>query len=335
MSNLTVVIIGYNSKKYLEKCFGSIAKQTMPADEVVYVDNDSEDGSVTWVEDHYPETTIIANKHNKGYAIAANQGIEVAETDYVMIANPDLILTSKYFEECLKVIKRDHQIAAITGKLMQYADGKTDIIDSTGLVCFRDRHVVDRGQGFKDKGLFEKTEEVFGVSGAAPIYSRKAINDASIMGEVFDNDFFMYKEDVDLSWRLRLFGYKCYYTPHGVAYHVRGTGVKKNYTHTQVAKGRKSLSKFQRSLSFKNQHLMQIKNELWPSYIRSFPWIAWKELLIFGYILIKEHFLIKAWWEYSKLIPLALRKRKLIMQKRKVSWREIDKWLCSREKQPK
>jgi GT2 family glycosyltransferase len=228
----------------------------------------------------------------------------------------------------------DKKIAAICGKILKYdfsEDKKTNIIDSAGLYCFRNRRVIDEGQGMEDKGQYNKEKEVFGVSGACPIYRREALEDVKIFGEYFDEDFFMYKEDVDLSWRFRLFGWKCYYLPEAIGYHGRGTGILKRFSHLEVLKNRGKLSKFTKYYSYKNQRLMQLKNEFALGFLRNFFPIIWKEILVKGYIIFREPYLIKAMFHLLSQMPRALKKRKYIMKNRRVGWREMEHWLSGKE----
>jgi GT2 family glycosyltransferase len=183
----------------------------------------------------------------------------------------------------------------------------------------------------KDEGQFEKEHEVFGISGACPIYRASALEDIKILDEYLDEDFFMYKEDVDISWRFRLRGWKCYYYPKAVAHHGRGTGVTMRYTHFEVAKNRSKLNKFQKHYSFKNQRLMQVKNEFVVGVLHDFIHIVWKEFLIRIYIIFKEPYLIKSIFQMYKQIPSAFKKRRIIMKNRKVGWKEMKKWLSCKQ----
>lgn len=327
---VTAIVINYNSKDLLDGCLKQLQKQTYESLKIFVIDNDSQDGSCKYLQETHPNVTTVCNSTNLGYAKAANQGIKMSDTDYVMILNPDVRLEPDYIKKCLAKMEEDKKIAAITGKIYKYdfeTNKKTKLIDTVGLHCFSNRRVIDRGQGVEDKGQFNKEQEVFGVSGACPIYRRTALDEVRIMGDYFDGDFFMYKEDVDLSWRLRLYGWKCYYLPAAIAYHGRGTGVLKRYTHWEVYKNRSKLSRFQKYYSFRNQRLMQIKNEMWPNYLKNFFPIAAKDILITGYVLFREPYLLKAWYHMWHQVPTALRKRQAIMKGRKVDWKQMDPWL--------
>ena len=313
----------------------SLNGQSHEKTEIILIDNDSQDGTCAYAQEAFPNVTAVCNSQNLGYAAAANQGIRMAKGEYMMVLNPDIILEPDYIEKCVRKMDSDEKIAAITGKLYKYdfaENRKTNIIDTVGLLSFRNRRVIDEGQGMKDHGQFSLEHEVFGVSGACPIYRKSALEDVKIpsgeeRGEYFDEDFFMYKEDVDLSWRMRIYGWKCFYLPAAQAYHGRGTGALKRFSHWEVLKNRSKLSKFQKYYSYKNQRLMQLKNE----FVRGFLWnffpIIWKEILIKCYMIFREPFLFKAFFHLITQIPRALKKRKYIMRRRRVSWREMEKWL--------
>ncbi|MFH1720649.1 MAG: glycosyltransferase family 2 protein [Patescibacteria group bacterium] len=323
---ISIIIIHYKTKRLLKPCIEALLKQTYADKELIFIDNDSQDGSPEYMRENWPEVKVVANTFNTGYAGAGNQGIELSKGEYVFITNPDIILEPKYFEKAIARMEKDPGIAALTGKVVQYdfESGKaTGLIDTTGLKITCGRRVVDRGQGEKDIGQYEKEEEVFGISGACPLYRREALEDAKICGEYLDNDFFMYKEDVDLSWRFQLFGWKCLYYPEITAYHGRGTGVFDRSDIRGVLKHRGELSKFQKYYSYKNQRLMQFKNETIGSFVRHFPWIIGKEIAHFGYMVFREPYLFKSMWAGMKQIPRILKKRKEIMKKRKDS---ILKW---------
>jgi len=160
------------------------------------------------------------------------------------------------------------------------------------------------------------------------MYRREALDDVQLSdGEYLDKDFFMYKEDVDLSWRFQLYGWTCWYYPRAIAFHGRGTGVIERRTIKQVLKNRKQLSKFQRYYSYRNQHLMNLKNTPILTYLRYLPHILLKDLLGVAYTIFYEPFLFKAMWEYIKMAPGAMKKRRKIMKNKKASTRLINKWM--------
>lgn len=331
---ISIVIINYNTKHLLQSCIESLLQQTYVDREIILIDNDSHDGSCAFVQEKFPSVTAVCNKDNIGYSGAANQGIKLAKGEYVMLMNPDIKFEPDYIEKCITKMEEDQKIAAICGKIYKYdfeKDKKTNFIDTVGLFCFRNRRVIDDGQGLEDKGQFDQEKEVFGISGACPIYRKEALEDVKIEDEYLDDDFFMYKEDVDISWRFLLYGWTCYYLPSAVAYHGRGTGVLKRFTHTEVLRNRSKLNKFQKYYSYKNQRLMQLKNEYWSGLFKDFFPIIGKEILVAGYIIFREPQLIKSWFHMLSQIPSALKKRRHIVKHRRRLSKEMDQWLRGKQ----
>ncbi|MEK9133047.1 MAG: glycosyltransferase family 2 protein [Patescibacteria group bacterium] len=326
---VSIVILNYNGRKLLGECLKSVLALKYADKEVIFLDNASTDDSVEYVLKNFSEVRMVVNKENSGYAGGANKGIEVSRGEFVFILNPDIVFESDYLDVLMRRVGRDAKIGAIIGKLRKYDfehHKKTNLIDSAGLLMFKNRRCVDRGQGEEDLGQYDTAEEVFGITGAAPLYRRSALEDIKVCDEIFDNDFFMYKEDVDVSWRLRLAGWKCFYEPEALAYHGRGTGVLSRDSSLKVAKNRGALSKFQRFYSYKNERLMRVKNELLPHALRDLPHILFKEVLMSGWIVLREQFLFKSVWHFIKQLPRALKKRREIMKAKNTSAKEMRKW---------
>jgi len=271
-AKLAVVVIGYNNKEFLPTCFDSIKKQTIFKDlDVIYIDNISHDDSPELVYKKYPFVRVFQNHFNFGYAGGANQGIDLSGAPFVNIINPDIILEPNYYERILETMEQDPEIAAASGKLLQYdfsRKKKTKIIDTTGLVFHASTRTTDRGQGEPDEHQYDQITEVWGVSGACPIYRRTALDKIKVNGEAFDVSFFMYKEDVDLAWRLNKAGYQAAYVPKAIAYHGRGTGITTRHGLRALLESRKTLSHFQKYYSFRNHQKMLRKNLTFRDFIR-------------------------------------------------------------------
>jgi GT2 family glycosyltransferase len=331
---VSIIVVGYNSGKFLESCFASLQRQVYHNREIIFIDNASEDASCEFIEHHFQDILIVANNQNIGLDRAWNQGISLAKGKYVMLLNPDIIFENDYLEKCVKKMEEDKKIGVISGKIYKYdfeKRQKTNLIDTVGLFCYRNRRIIDDGQGLEDNGQFEREKEVFGVSGACPLFRKEALEDVKIDGEYIDGDFFMYKEDIDICWRLRLFGWNCFYYPSAVAHHGRGTGVLKRFSHWEVAKNRGKLSKFQKYLSYRNQRWMQVKNEFFVSILKDLFPILWKEILAFGYIVVREPSLLKAFGETILGLPKMLKKRRYIFNHKRVSRREMEQWLRGKQ----
>jgi GT2 family glycosyltransferase len=339
---VTIIIIHYNTPHFLKTCFDHILKQTYKNIEVLFIDNNSKEKAgvnfaktqaKTQSKDH-PQIQVIENKENLGYAKAANQGIRLAlkdkDTKYIVITNPDIIYSPTYFEKIIYRAKAESKananaktnakpLAGITGKIYKYDFGakkSTKIIDTVGLYISKTFRITDGAQGTLDQGQFDQEKEVFGISGACPLYSRAAIEQSAITinnkTEYFDEDFFMYKEDVDLSWRLQRLGFRFLYYPKAVAFHGRGTGVIQRETLRQILKSRKHLSKFQRYYSYRNHNFTLLKNLTWSMYLRNFPRVIVSEILKTIYVIFREPFVLKSLIDYIKLFPKMLKKRRII-----------------------
>jgi|GEM_PF-123249 len=239
---------------------------------------------------------------------------------------------------------------------------KLNIIDTTGLMMLKNRRIVCIGQGQADEGQFEKEAEIFGADGAMPIYRKEALEDVKLKKikvqsskfkvkehpsegvksnnnklhvtrytlhdyEYFDENFFMYKEDVDLAWRLRLYGWKTVYTPKAVAYHGRGSGDSMAKSYIDIIKERRKINKKAKFFSFKHQRLMQIKNDF-PSllFTKHFPRFIIKEIGAWAYMMIFERFTLRILKDLYRDIPLFLKKRKMVMAKKRIGTREMEKW---------
>lgn len=333
---MLIVIVNFNGEKFLKKCLDSLLIQDYRQKKILVIDNGSSDRSLEIIK-KYETVELIVNKVNNGYSGAADQACHLAgerAAEFVMILNPDIIFTKNYLSLVIAAFCSDEKIAAAQGKLLKYDfdnDREINVIDSTGLYCFKNRRIIDRGQGLEDDGRFDRSEEVFGITGACPVMRLSALEDIKIGDEYYDRDFFMYKEDIDISWRFLLAGWKNWYEAAAVAYHGRGTGVLKRFTHLDVLKSRSVLPKFTKHHSYKNQRMMQIKNEIPSLFFRNIFPIFFKEILITAYICFREPFLMKSFWAMLKLMPKMLKKRDAIQKKRKekgIKAADLERWFA-------
>ncbi len=323
---VSINILTYNGQDLIEPCLNSALKQTYKNFEVLVIDNASDDETLKRAK-NFPVKTI-ENKKNLGFATGHNIGIKQSRGGYVLCLNQDIVLDKDFIKHTVEIMEKDDKIGSVQCKLLKIRDinrPKSKTIDHTGLVILKNRRVIARGQGERDKKQY-KAEEIFGVDGAAPLYRRKALEDIKINNEYFDEDFFMYKEDIDLAWRLRLYGWKAIYEPKAVAYHLRTAGERAIRNYISVALERRKLSKFAKFYSFKNDRLMRIKNELPDLFLRDILYIIIKEIGAWLYVLCFEHYTWKAIKSLIKQIPKARKKREIIMAKKRVGAKAMGKW---------
>ncbi len=200
------------------------------------------------------------------------------------------------------------------------------MLDSVGLKIFKNHRAIELGAGEVDNEKWNTAREVFGVSGAAPVYRRRTLEESSIDGEYFDQDFLSYKEDIDLAYRLRLFGWKSWFLPEARAYHDRTARCdgKKNI---DAACQRKNKSPFINYHSYKNHLFLLLKNVpagIWWCYGYKIKWYEFKKFI---YLLFFEVGTLKSLGEFLKKLPKMRKKRRWIMGHRKVTVAEIKQWL--------
>jgi GT2 family glycosyltransferase len=203
----------------------------------------------------------------------------------------------------------------------------TDIVDSAGLVMRKDRSAADRGAGEHDSAAYSEPTEVFGVSGALALLRAEAIDALrEIDGQVFDEDFFAYKEDVDIAWRLRLLGWSAAYVPSAEAFHYRGTGGAEKAGLWQRFIRRRQRSPLVNRLSTRNQLLLTAKDDDGINRLLHLPWICFQASGTFLSTLVLTPRALGAYVEAVALLPKMLKKRRAIMSRRKVTAEEIRGW---------
>lgn len=316
MKLVSVILLNWNGKEFLHQSITSVLDQTYRQIELLVIDNASTDGSTEWIIENFPSCRLIENKDNLGFARAINQGIRVTKGEYLIPLNFDVILTHNFVEEMVGVAEKNKSIGSVSGKLLRFEkQGGKPYIDSTGHIVYRNRLAVNRGESEVDSGQYDKIEEVFGTCGAAPLYRRKMLEDINVDGEYYDENFFAFWEDIDLDWRARLRGWKCWYNPRAVAYHQRGGPSIRR-------------SKIVEFYNYRNRYLVILKNDKFFSLLKAFPQILFTEILKGGALLVRCPLALGSWLDVIRLVPNILDKRRVIQQKRVLSQREIEKWLA-------
>ena len=196
---------------------------------------------------------------------------------------------------------------------------KTNVIDSTGIYFTPNMRHLDRGAEEVDHGQYDRPQYVFGATGAAAFFRRSFIDDVSVEGEFFDEEFFAFREDADLAWRAQVLGWKCLYTPKAVAWHVRRVTPER----------RKDLPLIINWHSAKNRFLMRGKNASGWLCWRLFLPVASRDLMTFGYAVVRDRRLWSAvtyWWRARDSVR---RKRAIIQSRRRVSDRNLLWWFSN------
>jgi GT2 family glycosyltransferase len=264
---ISIVIPNFNGNEFLKECLSSIKEQTYPSYDVIIVDNGSKDESVEFIQNNYPEFKLIQNKENLGFATAVNQGIKASQGEYIFLLNNDTELDVNCIYNLLTCIKKDDKLFAVSSKMIQY--NNRNLIDDAGdeyTIVGYTRKVGNN----RSSERYQHEREIFSASAGAALY-RKSVFD--IIG-YFDENFFAYMEDVDISYRARLYGFKCYYCPSAVVYH-----------HLSATSGSK-YNAFKIRLAARNNIYVPYKNMPWPQLALNVLF------LILGY-LVKYLFFIR------------------------------------------
>lgn len=212
---ISVVVLNYNGRPLLEPCLESVLAQSVQGGfEVLLVDNASTDGSVAWAREAYPSVRILQLSRNLGFAGGNNAGLRAASGGFVVLLNNDARMRAGCLAALRAAALSDERAGAVTAKLL-FAD-RPSVIQNAGSLLLSDGSGGDRGAGEEDGGQYGIREEVFGFCGAAALLKREALDDVGL----FDERFFMYYEDTDLSWRLRLRGWRVVYEPAAVVDHM-------------------------------------------------------------------------------------------------------------------
>jgi GT2 family glycosyltransferase len=273
-----VVVPLFRPGRWLEPCVESIRASAGVRARPILVDDSPDDPAVAAFASAAHDVRLVRMPRNAGFAAAANAGMAAGAFPYVLLLNQDASITPDYIARLVARLEEDPRLASIAGKLLHLDDdGSPDgLIDSCGLHMRRGRRAVDIGQGETDLGQHDAHREVFGVSAAAALYRRAALEQVALDGAVFDPRFFMYKEDVDLAWRLRAAGWTAWVDTEAVAFHARGAERAPDATRGAavrplgVLRQERSKSRRVRELAWRNQLLMLIRNEDSADLARSF-----------------------------------------------------------------
>lgn len=214
---VSLLVLNWNGKRYIDSFFNSIDKQTYGTDniEVLFIDNDSHDDSVEYfLSKKIPYARLIQTGANHGYAGGNNFGFKQAKGEYIVVCNNDLELTPTWLEELIKAARKTN--ADVTVPKLVYGNEHTINNAGSNIFAHQDWPIIERGIGQPDNNPeFNKPAEVTAFCGASPMFKKSFLHDVGI----FDKTFFLYWEDGDLSWRGQKAGKKFHYAPDAIAYH--------------------------------------------------------------------------------------------------------------------
>jgi GT2 family glycosyltransferase len=303
---ITVIIVNYNGRHFLDKCLSSLVCQSCQDFETILVDNASNDGSVEYVAIKYPLVSLIENKINRGFAGGVNDGIRISKGEYILTLNNDTIADPDFIRELKNSMDRDISVGMCASKML-FPNGT---INSAGICISRSGAAWDRGMFEEDRGQFDRKEEVFGPCAGAALYRKKMLDEIGI----FDEDFFLFMEDVDLAFRARLAGWKCEFVPSARIVHVHGgtSGFRSNL-----------------SVYYGNRNIIWYVVKDFPimTFLLCIPWIIGRNCGIIPYYIINKNgkAVIKAKIDAIKGIGKMVQKRKTVQMN--IYESELNRWI--------
>jgi GT2 family glycosyltransferase len=300
--------VSWNTLDLLRECVDSLRAQTRAPVEVVVVDNGSTDGSVEWLAAQ-EDVDLIQAGRNLGFAAGNNLGLRRCHGDLVLLLNADVRLAPDYLQRCSRHFLRA-EVGSVTGKLIR-ADG--NILDSTGHRVYGLGWAENRGEMLPDLG-YDQDEEVFGVSAAAALYRLDALASVAVAGEVFDESYFSYIEDVDLDWRLRWLGWQAWFEPAAIAVHHRS------------ATGARFSARIMRHI-LKNRILTVVKNYDSRSLVWNLPGLTLftiTKTVDFGRV---HPTAALGLWDAARGLGRAIRWRRELGRRRRAAPADMQRWL--------
>ena len=310
-SSVAIQIVTYNSLSTLEACLVSLTKLNVAgvALEILLLDNASQDSTPQLIHefDHMLDH-VIFEKSNLGYSVAHNKLLHLSTADYVLTLNPDVVLYPDYIVRMITFLENNLNYGSVAGCLLRVDtldEPAPQVIDSMGLFLRRNRRQGLRNENQLLKDVVDNVDtDILGPDGAAAFYRRSALDEIAFRGEIFDEDFFMHKEDVDLCLRLQRAGYKSRYIADAKALHVR--------TFRPGVKNRDRVNDSIRQIAIRNRYLVMLKNDTVSKLLLDAPFILAYEIAIFVYILLREPHSLIAYKMVLDSLPNILKKRRHI-----------------------
>jgi len=301
MPKVDVIVLNFNGRRFLEECLLTLHQQTYQDFEVLVVDNASSDDSVEFIQKTFPTVKVLQLSENLGFCGGNNRGISSTSADYVALLNNDTQADPRWLESLVSVLDHEPQVGFCASKMIRIQDRLT--IDTAGDVFYTHGVGGKRGSGLS-ADHYTVPEYVFGACAGAAIYRRAMLDEVGL----FDEDFFAYDEDIDLSFRCQLYGYRCKYVPDAIVYH-----------HVSGSFGRLSAANVRRIR--RNMLEVVLKNLPTRLLVRYLPRIITYFLLGDLYYTLRGYgrAVVHARYENLRRLSITLNKRRSIQSKRRVA----------------
>jgi GT2 family glycosyltransferase len=268
MSQVSVVILTLNGRHLLERCLPAVVSQDYHDYEVVILDNGSTDGSDDWVKSRYPSVRLMRSERNLGFARGNNEAIRTADSDYIATLNNDAEPAANWLTELVRAMCSSPKVGMCASKMVRANDPR--IMDACGIAIDRAGIGWNRYSGEAERLDEVQPYEVLGPCAGAALYRRAMLDQVGL----FDEDYFIYYEDVDLAWRAQRAGWRCLYVPSARVVHRHSSTVKEGSALKGFLLGR-------------NKVWTLIKNYPWPEWLVCLPLILGYDVAAWTYALLQ------------------------------------------------
>ncbi|HVN86693.1 MAG TPA: glycosyltransferase family 2 protein [Candidatus Binatia bacterium] len=323
---VSVVIVNWNGREHLDTCLNSLQRQTLSGVEILVVDNGSADGSVAYLRDTFSTVQVLANEANWGYGRALNAGIRRAQGHYLFALNNDTEVHPGCLAALLDAAERHPEAGSFAPKILSFSDRR--VIDNVGHLLYPDGLSRGRGRLEIDHGQYDREEDILIPSGCAVLLRREMLVDIGL----FDEDLFAYCEDTDLGLRGQLAGWRSRYVPAAVVYHKYSASTD-TYSPTKA--------------------FLVERNRVWvAAKCLPLPWLVASPLFTLARLcaqvislvtgrgaagrFAQSHsesqlalILVKALLAATAGLPRALRKRREVQQRRRISTSQLIHWFTN------
>ncbi len=320
---VTVCIVTYGSAADLPACLAAVAAQDHRPLELVVVDCASSDDSVAVArETETPGVPrqVIALDRNLGFSGGMNEAFRRAGAPYLLTLNADAVPDPAFVRRLLERLQRSPQAGAVTGRLVRPPDQRDASgerrLDACGMMLTRAWRHLDRGSGEIDRGQHDEPCEVFGATGAATLFSRAALADVALEGEVFDPAFHSFREDAELCFRFQERGWRVIYEPRAVTEHRRRV----------LPERRRQLPAAINYHSLKNRYLLRAYHQTAGNFLKTFLPATYRDLQALVYVLLLERSSLGAYawlWRHRRTI---LARRRALQRRRSAPPEAVDRW---------
>lgn len=312
----SVIIPNWNGLHLLKACLNSLRNQSYKNFEVIIVDNGSTDKSVEYLDNNFPQVRIVKLSKNFGFAKAINEGVKATEGGYVVFLNNDTRVDKDWLKSLVQCADKHPEVISVNSKLLNFYNKK--IIDGVGILINEVGQAKSIGWQEEDSGQYQKENYIFGATGGGALFRKKEF----IKLGMFDEDFFMYSEEVDFAFRAQFAGFQSIFCPKALVFHIHKATAGKT-------------PGFIEYWQFRNMTLTIIKN--FPTEVLLKKW-RWLKIILVHFNTIFYQLKKGYWWSpfladlwILSHLPKLLLERSKIQKNIKVDLNYVDKFLVEKK----